>query len=192
MKILLATTNEKKVKEFNALFKNLDVDFITLKDLNCTIESPEDGDTFAANALQKARFYFDMFHMPVISDDSGIEVDNLNNFPGIHSKRWMESSTYDVKVETLLSMLEGKDSSCQYKAVIAFVDANHEVTFEGMLRGKLVQPDKNNKEAFGYDLGFWVEDKQDLISNLPLAYKNEVSHRAKALKQFLEWMKTNY
>lgn len=192
MKILLATTNEKKVKEFNALFANLDVDFITLKDLNCDVESPEDGDTFEANALQKARFYYDMFHMPVISDDSGIEVNNLNNFPGVQSKRWMEDSTYDVKVEKLLSMLDGKDAACQYKAVIAFVDKNHEVTFDGALRGKLVHPDQNNKDAFGYDIGFWIEDKQDLISNLPLAYKNEVSHRAQALRKFLEWIKTSY
>lgn len=191
MKILLATTNEKKIKEYNNLFKGIDVDFITLKDLNCDLEAPEEKDTFEGNAIQKAQFYYDLFKLPTISEDAGLEVFALDGFPGIYSKRWMDGSSYDIKVEQLLNKLEGKDSSCQYKAVIAFVNGNQIKTFEGTYEGKLTTPDKNNKDAFGYDLGFYVESENSLLSDLPLEFKNDVSHRAKALEKFLEWIKTS-
>lgn len=190
MKILLATTNQKKIREYNNLFQDLDIEFITLKDLNCEIESPEDHETFAENALQKAQFYYDIFKLPTISDDSGIEVYELNNFPGVYSKRFMENSSYSDKVEELLKRLDGKDSSCQYHAVIAYVDGNTHKTFDGIFKGKLVAPDKNNQDAFGYDVGFFVEEKNALVSDLPLEYKNGVSHRSKALNAFVEWIKT--
>ena len=87
MKILLATTNKKKIEEFNQMFKTIDIEFVSLKDLNINIESPEDHQTFKENALQKAKFYHEMTNMPVISDDSGIELFELDNFPGVNSKR---------------------------------------------------------------------------------------------------------
>ena len=189
MKILLATTNKKKIEEFNQMFKTIDIKFISLKDLNIDIESPEDHQTFKENALQKAKFYHEMTNMPVISDDSGIEVFELDNFPGVNSKRWMGDEDYEQKVNKLLEMLDGKDNSCQYKAAIAYVDKDQSIAFEGMVEGKLVKPDMSNPNAFGYDIGFYYEDKKDVFANLSLEFKNTISHRHRALEKFLNWYK---
>ncbi|CAM9132286.1 RdgB/HAM1 family non-canonical purine NTP pyrophosphatase [Mycoplasma marinum] len=186
-KILIATQNKNKIKEYRQILPKMGLKLVTLADLNIDDESPENGKTFEENALQKAKFYYDLLKIPVISEDSGLEVDNLNGFPGVYSKRWMEHKNYEVKVNELIKRLGNKSNECRYVAAIAFYDGVTQKTFRGECLGKLVEPTSNH--GFGYDLGFWNEEKQNTLNELPSEFKNSISHRTKALKKMLEWLK---
>ena len=182
--MLLATRNEHKKIEYQALFKKLKIKLLTLNDFSNPIDAPEEADSFAGNALQKARFYFNLFHIPVISDDSGLTIKNLRGFPGVKSKRWLQDS-YASKIKLLLQMLDGKNSACALKTAIAFKNQDHEIVFEGILEGQLVAPDPNPLRQFGYDIGFYLPKQKKLLANLTIAEKNSISHRSQALLKFI-------
>ena len=183
MKILIATTNKKKLREMKLMMN--DIDFVTLDDLNISIESPEDHDTLQMNAIQKANFYYEMTKMPVIADDSGLEVFALDGFPGVKSKRWMDGN-YTDKTKRLMEMIGDKPTDSQYACAIAYVDGKDEVVFTGTWKGKLVEP-IYVEDVFGYDGGFFSPEFNKRASELTTDEKNALSHRGKAIEKFKKW-----
>ena len=107
-KIWIATSNAHKVEEFQKMLGE-DVQVCSLKDLDQEVEIVENGKTFEENALIKARSLYDVLHQPVISDDSGLEVDAMDKAPGVYSARWMgEDTSYDVKNAQIIKNVEGR------------------------------------------------------------------------------------
>ncbi len=192
LKILLATTSSHKIIEFKNLvsLSQQPITLLSLKQFkNCQDEAPETHDNFADNALQKANYYWNKYHLPVLCDDSGLEVFKLNHFPGVNSKRWLEKKGFNFKINELLKMLKNKDNSCQYVCALAYRDQNHQKVFIGTFAGKLVKPQNNH--GFGFDSGFFVEKYETTLENIQLETKNRISHRAIAFSQFTKWSEQN-
>lgn len=189
-KIWIATGNAHKVEEFQKMFGD-SVQVCCLKDLKQDIEIEENGTTFEENALIKARSLYNVLHEPVISDDSGLEVDAMNKAPGVQSARWMgEDTSYDIKNNQIIKNVEGKVRTARFVCVIAYIDASgHEKTYHGVVEGEI-----NDRilgtNGFGYDPIFYYPEFKTTLANVPSELKNTVSHRSRALEQFLkDWRK---
>lgn len=185
-KIWIATGNAHKVEEFQKML-GPHVQVCSLKDLDQPIEMKEDGKTFEENALIKARSLYNALHEPVISDDSGLEVDAMDKAPGVYSARWMgENTSYDIKNEAIIQAVEGKTRSARFVCVIAYIDENgKEYTYRGTIEGEI--NDKIlGKNGFGYDPIFYYPPYGTTLANVDDEMKNAVSHRGKALRLFME------
>ena len=130
--IWIATSNQHKVQEFQRMLGD-NVQVKCLSDLDKDVEIIEDGKTFEENALIKARSLYNAIGQPVISDDSGLEVDAMDGMPGVYSARFMgEDTSYDIKNQAIIDAVEGKDRSARFVCVIAFIDQEgNEYTYRG-------------------------------------------------------------
>lgn len=191
-KLLVATGNKDKIIEIKEILKKNNVEFelVTPKELGCESEPIEDGKTFEENAVIKAKYYFDLYHIPSLADDSGITINYLNGYPGIYSARFFGGLDYKTKNEIIISMLSNaKDRGAQFVDYIAYVDENGNVsTYEGINEGVISFKQKGDK-GFGYDPIFMIEEFNKTEAELGPEYKNEHSHRAKALKKWIKDVK---
>ena len=187
MEFILATSNEHKVLEFNELLKDSDLSFkASVKKLDVI----ENGDTFNENAFKKAKAYYEEFKSPVVADDSGLVVSALPNQLGVQSARFApELKDYKDKNKKLISLLNGLDKSAYFVCVLCFYINDNEVFFfEGRVHGKISDEIKG-EHGFGYDPVFLPTGQADLsMAQLP-EWKNENSHRAKALKEAVNFFK---
>ncbi len=184
--IWIATSNLHKVEEFKTMFGK-DVCVKCLKDLDKTLDIIEDGKTFEENALIKARALFNEIHEPVISDDSGLEVDAMNKEPGVHSARWMgEDTSYTIKNQAIIDAVKGKDRTARFVCVIAYIDQDgQEHTYRGTIEGQ-INDEIVGENGFGYDPIFYYPPFKTTTANVSEEMKNMVSHRGKALEAFLK------
>lgn len=191
-KLLVATGNKDKIIEIKEILKKNNVEFelVTPKELGCESEPIEDGKSFEENAVIKAKYYFDLYHIPSLADDSGISINYLNGYPGIYSARFFGGLDYKTKNEIIISMLSNaKDRGAQFVDSIAYVDENGNVsTYEGINEGVISFEQKGDK-GFGYDPIFMIEEFNKTEAELGPEYKNEHSHRAKALKKWIKDVK---
>jgi len=186
IKILLASQNEHKIKEFKAIFKNTEVTLITLKDLNDDDDVEETELTFVKNALIKAKYFAKKYHIPAISDDSGICVEALDGKPGVHSKRYANGNDYDnnIKLLNALKNIENRHAYFYTAIVIYFPDCTYKV-YEGEVHGTIGHEIKKI-DAFGYDSVFYPNGYDLTFSEIEPTLKNEISHRGQALKKVKE------
>lgn len=184
-KIILATGNMHKKSEFADMLPGVEI--LTLKDLDKPIEIIEDGTTFEENALIKARAVHEATGLPVLADDSGLEVDALDGGPGVYSARWMgEDTSYTVKNARLIELTEGKEKTARYVCVIAYVDENgQEYTYRGTVEGEIARTPVGS-HGFGYDPVFYYPPFGTTLGNVPESQKHEISHRGIALRQFMK------
>jgi XTP/dITP diphosphohydrolase len=189
MRLLLATHNEHKRREFERL---LDGD-ISIDALGREIElPPEDGETFAENALGKARSASAQLGRVAIADDSGISADALGGAPGVRSARYAGEHAGDE--ENLAKLLEEAPagSGLEYVCVIAHVDpaTGAERLFEGRCRGRL-SGEPRGTGGFGYDPAFLPDDLPDgrTMAELSDAEKDGISHRGRAARELLAWLR---
>lgn len=194
MKILLATNNKHKVYEIKEKIDelNLDVDLLTLPEVaDEKIEIEETGTTLEENSFIKAKFCFDMFKLPAIADDTGLEVFSLNGLPGVHSARF--SGMYGNDAENrrkLLDLLKGKkekERRARFRTVICFFDGKEPKYFEGVCYGTIIENERGNK-GFGYDSIFVPDSFGKTFAEMELVEKNKISHRSKAIINFLEYI----
>lgn len=186
--IWIATSNLHKVEEFQTMFGK-DVEIKCMKDLDHSIEIIENGQTFEENALIKARALYNEIHQPVISDDSGLEVDAMNKEPGVHSARWMgEDTPYTIKNQAIIDAVKGKERSARFVCVIAYIDEDgKEHTYRGTIEGE-INDEIVGENGFGYDPIFYYPPFKTTTANVSEEMKNSVSHRGRALEAFLkEW-----
>ncbi len=189
-KLLVATHNRGKVKEYQELFRGLPVELISLDDAGISHDVEETGSTFHENAWLKARTYSVLGNMLTLSDDSGLEVDALGGDPGIHSARYGgESCNSDEdRVALLLSTLQGvpwKMRTARFRCVIAICEpGGMEVSVVGSIAG-MIQYEPQGSEGFGYDPVFYLPSFDRTMSQLCMAEKNRVSHRADAARRAL-------
>ncbi|MEA5026570.1 dITP/XTP pyrophosphatase [bioreactor metagenome] len=186
--ILIATSNQHKIAEYQAMLEGYGYEIKSLNDYPpMTIE--ETGTSFAENALIKARALFKLTHMRVIADDSGLEIGALNNEPGIYSARYLgEKTPYDQKNRIILERMKDQtDRRARFICAIALVDGDGENTFIGEFNGTVaLKPSGSN--GFGYDPIFFLEEYQMTAAEMPPEQKNQISHRGKALKLVLPYL----
>lgn len=197
MNIIFATGNEGKMREIRAILKDVDADILSMKEAGLSLDIEEDGDSFAANALIKARAVADALVAEgrfrdciVLADDSGLEIDCLNKEPGIHSARYLgEETPFDVKSRDLLRRMEqvpDEERSARFVCAIAAVFAGGEtVTTEGTVEGRIGY-DLKGDNGFGYDPIFYLPEYGSTAAELTDEEKNRISHRSRALAQMKE------
>ena len=191
MKVVIATSNKGKLKEFETLLAPLNWQFYSLKDLG--IDSPiEDGASFYENALIKAKHAATISGYPAIADDSGLCVDSLNGAPGIKSARYAgkNSSDADNNLKLLKSLENRNQRNAAFVACLVFFDPNSNerpLSAEGRLEGEIALNSKG-KDGFGYDPIFLISGENKTLAELGKDYKNENSHRAKATKILLKML----
>jgi XTP/dITP diphosphohydrolase len=203
LKILLATTNEGKVRELRQLLRDLDVEILSLKDMDKKLEVEEDKETFLENAIKKATSYAKFYKLPVIAEDSGLEVDALNGLPGIYSARFFdielgkevlkeipENLSKDEKNNLkLLRLLENQtDRKARYKTALVFYKFDFGIWTEGVCEGQIAYKPEGN-QGFGYDPIFIPEGYNKTMAQLTPEEKNKISHRGKAVSKLVEILK---
>lgn len=192
MKLVVATNNQGKVRELKKMLEPLGFEPVSLKDEGLEIEAAEDGETFEANARIKAEAVYEVVHCPVIADDSGLEIDFLGGAPGIYSARYAgENATDKERMEKVLSELEGTDESLRTArfvcALYCILDDEVQYSVLGTCDGVIgTEPIGDN--GFGYDPIFVVSDGRTM-AQLDENEKNEISHRANALRKLAEVLK---
>lgn len=184
-KLLIATHNPGKVKEYRDLFAGLPLELLSLDALGITEDVEETGSTFRENAWLKAQAYSEMGRMLTLSDDSGLEVDALGGEPGVHSARYGGDScrSDEERVALLLRSIAGvpwQRRTARFICVIAICEpGGMEVSVVGSIAG-MVQYEPKGTEGFGYDPIFYLPSFRRTLSELSMAEKNRVSHRADA------------
>ena len=187
-----ATNNAKKLKEIQRILHQLGHDAKTLKELGIEIEIEETGDTFAENALIKAKAISDICHMPSISDDSGLEVDRLDGAPGVYTARYAgEHVTDDDNIDKLLRELDGvekeKRTARFVSSVCLYVPNENGEDTHVICTGKCkgwIGFERMGHDGFGYDPVFMVGDRS--YAQMSAEEKDAISHRGQALRMLGE------
>lgn len=190
MQLLLATTNQGKIRELNKLFAEAGLSLIGLGDW-ASDEELETGETFAENALLKARYYHQVSGLATIADDSGIEVEALDGAPGIYSARYAGAEASDRdRVNKLLAELQDvppEKRGARFVCVAAIVWSGGERVFTGEACGILLK-EVRGEGGFGYDPIFYYPPLGKAFAELTESEKTLVSHRGLAFRQLLEWL----
>ena len=187
MKLLVATHNEGKLREFKQLFQGMGLELLSLDDMGITRDVAESGETFEANARLKAETYGAATGLPTLADDSGLEVDALDGAPGVYSARYGGPDlTSEQRYELLLENLRGEPPerrSARFYCVIALkLPGKPTVTFYGEVAG-VIASEPRGRGGFGYDPVFWLPGYRATMAELPAESKNRISHRARAAEK---------
>lgn len=189
--IIVASTNQGKIKEIKAMLKDIDIEVLSMKDvLEQELEIEETGTTFKENALIKAQTIANIVNKPVLADDSGLEVDALDKQPGIYSARFLGADTsYNIKNQYIIDALKDKERTARFVCAMALVIPGQEPilieeTMEGLINDKI-----EGANGFGYDPIFYFPPCQMTLAMMSMEEKNKYSHRAKALKKLYTILK---
>ena len=191
MKVVLASSNKGKIKEFNFLFKDSGFEVIPLSKFS-KIKIPETGNSYEENAYLKAKKSFEISGLPVLADDSGLEVKSLNNEPGIFSARYAGNDVTDKKNnEKLLSKLKNKSNrDAKFVSVLIFYDPKKkiEIYTYGELKGSIGKKEKG-AQGFGYDPLFKIKNTNITMAQISFEKRMKVSHRAESTNKMLAELK---
>lgn len=189
--IIVASTNQGKIKEIKAMLKDIDIEVLSMKDvLEQELEIEETGTTFKENALIKAQTIANIVNKPVLADDSGLEVDALDKQPGIYSARFLGADTsYNIKNQYIIDALKDKERTARFVCAMALVIPGQEPilieeTMEGLINDKI-----EGANGFGYGPIFYFPPCQMTSAMMSMEEKNKYSHRAKALKKLYTILK---
>ena len=196
-KLVLATGNQKKVKELAAMLADMKIQVIPQSEFAVS-DADETGTTFVENAIIKARHAARITGLPAVADDSGLEVDLLQGRPGVYSARFAGVGAGDkANIEKLLGELQGAPEylkSARFWCVLVFMrhaDDPTPIICQASWEGHIVtKPQGEN--GFGYDPVFFVPETACTAAELPAEQKNQLSHRAKALKELIARLQEIY
>ncbi len=195
-RLLLATNNKGKVAEIKALLTGLDLVLLTPADLGLSLEIPEDGQTYAENAIKKALAWTKASGMVSLGDDSGLEVDTLGRQPGLHSHRFcpIPNATDADRRRYLLDRLHGKPRpwTAHFQATVAVATLAGEVKLAtGQCEGEII-PEERGTNGFGYDPIFLLPELGRTMAELGMDEKNRLSHRARAVQDAIPILKITF
>jgi XTP/dITP diphosphohydrolase len=191
--LVLATGNAGKVRELSDLFRELPLELKSLRDFGPLADVPETGSTFHENAEIKARGFAIQTGQLSLADDSGLEIEALGNFPGVHSARFAgEDVGYDVKIRKLLEMLGntgGANRRARFFCVMALADKRGRIVYsaEGVCSGSIADSPKGGN-GFGYDPIFAPDGFDRTFGELDDRVKRSISHRAKAAELIIRYL----
>lgn len=185
MKVVIASNNAGKIREYKELFSGMGHEVLSLKDAGIDCDPEETGQTFEENAAIKARAVHKLCGCAALADDSGLAVDALNGEPGVYSARWLGLDTQGKNLEVLrrLEGKQGEERKARFICAICFIYPDgREITAKGVCEG-VIGESARGTEGFGYDPIFMYGDKS--FAELAPEVKNAVSHRGQALKDLL-------
>ena len=183
MEIVIATSNDHKLQEIRKILpKSFKIS--GMRDIGCSDEIPETGDTFEANALLKVRYLYQKYAVTCIADDSGLEVTALDGRPGVYSARFAgPGADSSANISKLLTDLKGNtDRRARFKTVLALIIGGQEYLFEGTIEGIITEV-PSGTSGFGYDPVFQPLGYNKTFAEMTAAEKNRISHRALALEK---------
>ena len=205
MKIVFATNNQHKLSEIRQILGSR-VEVLSLKDIGCDVDIPETGSTLEENALQKAQYVYDHYHIDCFADDTGLEVDALDGAPGVYSARYAAigpigpispispispiGPTHDseANMARLLHELgENNNRRARFRTVIALIQQGEVHEFEGIVNGQIIR-ERRGGEGFGYDPIFQPDGYDQTFAELGIEIKNQISHRARATAKLAEYL----
>ncbi|MEY8780051.1 non-canonical purine NTP diphosphatase [Allomuricauda sp. XS_ASV26] len=191
MKLVFATHNDHKLKEVQQLLPK-NIQLLSLKDIDCFDEIPETGDTLEENAKIKADHITQTYGLNCFSDDTGLLVDALNGAPGVYSARYAgEQKDASDNMQKLLNELNGKNNRKAHFKTVVHLNLNGEVhAFEGTVDGVITDKEQG-KGGFGYDPIFKPNGFDKTFGELPSDVKNSISHRGRAIRKLVEFLKKN-
>lgn len=189
MKIVFATNNLNKLTEVKKILGNR-FEVMSLSELGCNDDIPEKGQTLKDNALMKAQWIYDKYHVDCFADDTGLEVDALGGAPGVYSARYAGGEGHDsqANMKKLLSELENTDNrKARFRTVIALIIDGKVTTFDGIVNGEITRV-KRGGEGFGYDPIFQPDGYDKTFAELGVGIKNQISHRARAVQKLADYL----
>ena len=189
MKIVFATNNLNKLSEVKKILGNK-FQVMSLAEIGCHDDIPEKGQTLKDNALIKAQWVYDKYHVNCFADDTGLEVDALGGAPGVYSARYAGGEGHDseANMKKLLAELENNDNrKARFRTVIALIIDGKVTTFDGIVNGSITEG-KRGGEGFGYDPIFMPKGFNKTFAELGLNIKNNISHRAKAVQKLADYL----
>ena len=190
MKIVFATNNQNKLLEVKNMLGNK-FEVLSLADIGCHDDIPEKGQTLKDNALIKAQYVWDRYHVNCFADDTGLEVDALGGAPGVYSARYAGGAGHDseANMKKLLGELENVDNrKARFRTVFTLIIDGKTQFFEGICNGDIIR-EKRGGEGFGYDPIFQPEGYNKTFAELGVDIKNQISHRAQATQKLVAYLK---
>lgn len=190
MRLLFATHNQNKFKEVKSLIPSF-IELLSLNDVKIETDVEETSDTIEGNALLKVRTIYHQTGMNCFADDSGLLVEALNGAPGVYSARYAgDQKNDDDNIQKLISDLyDITNRKAYFKTVIAIIIDGKEQLFEGIINGHIIT-EKRGNNGFGYDPIFMPDGYDKTFSEMNLATKNAISHRAIAFKKVINYLTT--
>lgn len=207
MRIVFATNNQHKLEEIRSILGDK-FEVVSLNDIGCHEDIPETGKTLEENALMKAQYVYDHYHVNCFADDTGLEVDALDGAPGVYSARYAAtgqqtglSHDSEANMARLLRELGNNNNrKARFRTVIALIEKKDVCPcgctsikkvsqFEGIVEGEIIR-EKRGGEGFGYDPIFQPEGYNKTFAELGVEIKNTISHRARATQKLAEYLKT--
>lgn len=191
MKLVFATNNQHKLDEVRKITTGY-TEIVSLSDIDCHDDIPENADTLEGNALQKARYIKEHFGYDCFADDTGLEVEALDNAPGVYSARYAgPGHDSEANMNKLLHEMEGQTNrKARFRTVIALILDGKEYLFEGIVNGTIIQ-EKRGGSGFGYDPLFVPDNYSQTFAEMGNEVKNQISHRAEAVKKLTAFL-SNY
>ena len=191
MDLIIASNNKGKIKEFKSILEPMGFEVYSQGEKNINIEVEETGTTFEENAILKAQVIYNKTHNCVLSDDSGLEVEALNNEPGIYSARYKGLETDGERRHAILEELKGIDNrKARFVCAICYIDATGKThVFKANWDGTIALKEEGSN-GFGYDSIFIPEDSNgETVASMPNQFKEKYSHRARAVKMLEDYLK---
>lgn len=194
MKLLVATNNRGKIKELQNFLANLDLEIKSLSDFEDILEVEETGETFAENAILKAKSYAVQTGLRALADDSGLEVEALGGAPGVFSARYAGKNAGDEKnIEKLLGELSGiedENRRARFVCAMAIADEKGEIKFtaRGVCNGRIALS-VSGTNGFGYDPIFIPKNFEQTFGELSADLKKNLSHRARAMEKINQYLR---
>lgn len=190
MELIIASNNEGKLKEYKDVLTPLGFKVYSQKEKGINIEVEETGTTFKENARLKAKAIYDITKCYVISDDSGLEIEALNNEPGIYSARYKGIETEEERRKYILNELKNEENrNAKFTTCICYINKNgKEKFYTGVWKG-IISTEEKGTEGFGYDPIFISNNgKGRTTAELGFKFKEKYSHRTKAVKKLLKYL----
>ncbi len=187
LKLVFATNNQHKLEEVKAMLTHFHI--VSLADINCFDDIPETSETLVGNAILKANFVTEKYGLDCFADDTGLEVEALNNEPGVYSARYAgEDNNSEANIAKLLDNLKNKPNrKAQFKTAIALNIQGKQFIFEGLCTGAILT-EKQGERGFGYDPVFMPEGYSKSFAEMSLNEKGSLSHRGKAIGKLVTFL----
>ena len=190
LKLVFATNNKNKLQEVQAMLTNFEI--VSLNDINCFDDIPETEDTLEGNAIIKANYITEKFGLNCFADDTGLEVETLNNEPGVYSARYAgEENDSEKNIQKLLSELGGSTNrEAQFRTAISLNINGKQFIFEGICKGSILEK-KQGEKGFGYDPIFKPTGFDKSFAEMNMDTKGSISHRGKAIQNLVTFLNKN-